>query len=354
VPARAGRLDNGGASGTIAPVSDGHDRSGSDRRDTGREYGSEKRVVGTGVFREREDAAARRGRGQWGLQRRGKRDGKKGKGRIWEPNVPLLHGGGGPAPVTAPRRGQRRLGLALGDGPSGPRLPRLPPDLPGSGGSAGPPAERYSPAFFGRFVGAFLDALGVDRAAVVGNSLGGLAALRFALSEPERVAALGLVASAGLGRRVNPALRSLALPGYGGLAVAWGKRRPGAAQRVLGRSAIIFSRPWRAPREWLKEQYRLTRLPGVLEAQLATARSQVGLKGQREVLLDRLPELEAPTLVVWGERDRVLPPSQAREAMARLRNGTFELVPDCGHLPQVERPERFASGLARFLDEKAR
>jgi pimeloyl-ACP methyl ester carboxylesterase len=228
------------------------------------------------------------------------------------------------------------------------------PDLPGSGGSAKPSVERYSPAFFGDFVGAFLDALGLDRAAVVGNSAGGLAGLRFALTEPARVAALGLVDSAGLGRRVNPALRSLSLPGYGRLAVAWGKRRPGAAQRALARAALIFSRPWRTPCGWLKEQYRLARLPGFLEAQLATLRSQVGLRGQREVLLDRLPDLEPPTLVVWGERDRVLPPSQAHEAIARLRNGSLELVPDCGHLPQVEHPERFASTLARFLDEKAR
>jgi len=80
------------------------------------------------------------------------------------------------------------------------------PDLPGSGDSAKPAADRYSPAFFGRFVGAFLDALGAERAAVVGNSLGGLAGLRFALSEPERVTALGLVAGAGLGRKVSPAL----------------------------------------------------------------------------------------------------------------------------------------------------
>jgi 2-hydroxy-6-oxonona-2,4-dienedioate hydrolase len=228
------------------------------------------------------------------------------------------------------------------------------PDLPGSGGSVKPPVDRYSTAFFGRFVGAFVDALGVDRATVVGNSLGGLAGLRFALAEPARVAALGLVDSAGLGRRVNPALRSLSLPGYGRLAVAWGKMRPGAAQRVLGRSALLFSRPWRAQRGWLKEQYRLARIPGFLEAQLATLRSQVGLSGQREVLLDRLPDLRTPTLVVWGERDRVLPPSQAHEAIARLRNGSLELVPDCGHLPQVEQPERFASSLARFLDEKTR
>src|SRR5215207_7739594 len=223
------------------------------------------------------------------------------------------------------------------------------PDLPGSGGSAKPEAGGYSPASFERFVGSFLGTLGVERAAVVGNSLGGLAGLRFALSEPERVTALGLVASAGLGRKVSPALRSLSLPGYGGIAVAWGRRRPGAAQRALGRSALLFAHPWRVPQEWLKEQYRLARLPGFLKAQLATVRAQVGIRGQREVLLDRLPDLQTPTLVVWGERDRVLPPSQAHEAITRLPNGSLEHIPKCGHLPQVEYPERFASSLARFL-----
>lgn len=60
------------------------------------------------------------------------------------------------------------------------------------------PAD-YSPAFFARFASAFLDALGADRVMVVGNLLGGLIALRLALAEPERVTALGLVSSAGLG-----------------------------------------------------------------------------------------------------------------------------------------------------------
>ena len=80
------------------------------------------------------------------------------------------------------------------------------PDLPDFGGS-GKPAIDYSPAFFARFVGAYLDALGLGRVALIGNSLGGLAALRLALSEPARVGALGLVASAGLGREVTYALR---------------------------------------------------------------------------------------------------------------------------------------------------
>jgi 4,5:9,10-diseco-3-hydroxy-5,9,17-trioxoandrosta-1(10),2-diene-4-oate hydrolase len=225
------------------------------------------------------------------------------------------------------------------------------PDLPGSGGSDNP-LDDYSPAFFTRFVGAFLDALEVDRTAVVGSSLGGLVGLRLALAEPERVTALGLISSAGLGREVTYALRSLTLPGYGKLSVAWGKRRPGAAQRALGRAALVFARPRGVPREWIKEQYRLARLPGFLEAQLATVRAQVGLKGQREVLVDRLVQLERPTLVVWGTRDRVIPYSHAKEAALRLQDGYLELIPECGHLPAVEQPERFATVLGRFLEDK--
>ncbi|MDP9479919.1 MAG: alpha/beta fold hydrolase [Actinomycetota bacterium] len=98
----------------------------------------------------------------------------------------------------------------------------------------------------------------------------------------------------------------------------------------------------------------MARLPGFLEAQLASVRAQVGLRGQREVLLDRLPDLRrTPTLVLWGARDRVLPASQAREAISRVPNGFLEMLPDCGHLPQVEHPERFAAALGRFLREGA-
>jgi 4,5:9,10-diseco-3-hydroxy-5,9,17-trioxoandrosta-1(10),2-diene-4-oate hydrolase len=68
--------------------------------------------------------------------------------------------------------------------------------------------------------------------------------------------------------------------------------------------------------------------------------------------LDRLAQLEVPTIVVWGTRDRVLPYSQAKEAVSRLREGYLELVPDCGHLPHVEQPGRFVSALERFLGER--
>ena len=225
-------------------------------------------------------------------------------------------------------------------------------DLPGFGYSGEPSAE-YSSAFFARFVGAYLDALGLERAALVGNSLGGLVALRLALSEPARVSALSLVASAGLGRDVTYALRLPTLPGYGEVAITWGKTPLGAAQRAWLRVPLLFARPDRVPAEWITEQTRIAQLPGFTEATISALRAHVDLGGQREVLADQLPHLEMPSLIVWGKRDRVFPYSQAHKAVSRLRQGFLELIPDCGHLPQIEQPNRFAAILGQFLDGQA-
>jgi pimeloyl-ACP methyl ester carboxylesterase len=175
------------------------------------------------------------------------------------------------------------------------------PDLPGFGDSGKPRTADYTPAFFERFVAAFLDALGIERAAVVGNSLGGLIALRLALSDPERVTALGLISSAGLGREVSPALVPATLPVYGELAVSWRKTPLGAAQRAWGRVPLVFANPARVPPQWIAEQYRLSQLPGYLKANVAALRAQLHpFLGQREVMLDQLHRLQIPTLVVWG------------------------------------------------------
>ena len=223
------------------------------------------------------------------------------------------------------------------------------PDLPGSPDSARPPAD-YSSAFFERFVAAFVDALGVGRATFVGNSLGGLIALRLALSEPARVGALVLVDSAGLGRAINPAFTSVNVPGPFEAAMPFWRTPLGAHQRAWGRTALLFAHPpGSVPREWLAEQSRLALRPGYLEAHLTALRALVGPFGQREVLLDRLPLLEVPTLVVWGERDRVFPERQAREAIVRLREGSLAVIPNCGHMPHVECPDRFLVDLDEFL-----
>jgi pimeloyl-ACP methyl ester carboxylesterase len=65
--------------------------------------------------------------------------------------------------------------------------------------------------------------------------------------------------------------------------------------------------------------------------------------------VDRLPSLEIPTLVVWGTRDRVFPESHAREAVARLQEGSLALIPECGHMPHVECPDHFLEALDEFF-----
>jgi pimeloyl-ACP methyl ester carboxylesterase len=222
------------------------------------------------------------------------------------------------------------------------------PDLPGITDGV---AADHSSTFFTSFLAAFLDALRIERAAIVGNSLGGLVCLRLALSEPGRVGALGLVGSAGLGREITPALSLLTLPGSGEEAIALCKTPVGVRQRAWGRAALLFARPWSAPRAWLAEQYRLARTPGFLEATLAALRAQADPAGQREVLLEGLGSLKAPTLIVWGTQDRIFPRRHAEDAAARLHKSRPVYIPDCGHLPHVERPERFAEAFGRFLDE---
>ncbi len=210
----------------------------------------------------------------------------------------------------------------------------------------------YSPASLADFVAEFMDAVGIERASVVGNSLGGLVALRLALSRPDRVDALGLVDSAGLGREVTPVLSSATLPGLGEAAIYWAKTPVGAVQRSLARATLLFAIPALAPPEWLAEQCRLGLSNGFMETTLAALRAHVSPVGQREgeILLDQLPRLEVPTLVVWGGSDRVVPLRHAHDAASRLKHGRLEVLPGCGHLPHAECPERFAEVVTRFLD----
>lgn len=79
------------------------------------------------------------------------------------------------------------------------------------------------------------------------------------------------------------------------------------------------------------------------------ARALFGPYGQRQILLDRLPALTTPTLVVWGARDYLLPVQQAHTAVKNLPHGWLSVFPDCGHLPQIEYPDRFAAVLGTWL-----
>jgi pimeloyl-ACP methyl ester carboxylesterase len=225
------------------------------------------------------------------------------------------------------------------------------PLLSGSGEKTGNSVASYTSEYYAGWLTGFMDALGLEQAVLVGSSWGGLVALRFALGAPERVTELVLVASSGLGPEVNPMLRLPTIPGFGELMTAFTLTPPGSMQRIWARTALAFADPRRVPLEWVRYQSRIALMPRFLLATVAVLRASLDLAGQRpeEIVLDRLPELPMRTLVVWGAQDRVLPVEQGRRAVERLQRGQLIVIPECGHLPQVEWPERFAATLNAFL-----
>jgi 4,5:9,10-diseco-3-hydroxy-5,9,17-trioxoandrosta-1(10),2-diene-4-oate hydrolase len=222
------------------------------------------------------------------------------------------------------------------------------PSLPGYGGSSRPDGPLTPHAIASR-TGGFLTRMGIERPVLVGNSLGALTAVLMALEDPGATRALVLIASAGLGREVNPLLALSAAPGHGELAIAAARTPAGALQRALARQLLLFGDPHRAPLSWLAEQTLVPWLPDALEASLSARRAILGPLGQRTLVLDRLGALDVPVLVLWGERDLVFPPAHGRAAVARLPRGRLELIAGCGHLAPLDRPDETLAAVRRFL-----
>jgi 4,5:9,10-diseco-3-hydroxy-5,9,17-trioxoandrosta-1(10),2-diene-4-oate hydrolase len=162
---------------------------------------------------------------------------------------------------------------------------------------------------------------------------------------------LTLVDSAGLGTEVHPLLALDTLPIIGELAIMLSRLPGGDWGRTTMSTAMLFAQPWRAPAEFLTEQHALGRRPGQLEASTATARALFGPTGQRQILLEHLPTLTTPTLLIWGGCDYVLPAHHAQTAVNLLPDGRLAVFPDCGHLPHVEQPDRFTAVLGDWLTE---
>ncbi|MFY9315002.1 MAG: alpha/beta fold hydrolase [Burkholderiales bacterium] len=221
-------------------------------------------------------------------------------------------------------------------------------DLPGFGRSDKPEAP-YTLSYLAAFVRDFLDAMGMPRATLVGNSLGGGVALRFALDFPARLERLGLVAPAALGRGGSPLLRLMSLPGVGELLSR--PSRAGTARLFR----LATHNPAVVTDTIVDEAYQLARLPGTQRGFLGALRALVNPLGQRREIfgpiLDGLPLIAAPTLVLWGRQDRFVPVAHAGAARA-ISGVRVEVWDPCGHLPMIERPGKFSALLLDFLSQK--
>jgi pimeloyl-ACP methyl ester carboxylesterase len=223
------------------------------------------------------------------------------------------------------------------------------PDLPGHGGSTNPGGD-FSLGAHASFVRDLMIALDMPRATFVGHSLGGGVAMQAAYQFPERCERLVLVGSGGLGKDVALYLRALTLPGAelilslgcsprvltaGRTVAAWLRRaglRPTASVAEVGRCyASLTSREARA-------------------ALIHTLRSVIDSGGQRVSAADRLPlAADIPTLIVWGERDAIIPAAHGRVAHEAIPGSRLEIFPATGHFPQVEQPELFVRTLVEFM-----
>ena len=218
-------------------------------------------------------------------------------------------------------------------------------DLPGHGDSDKPRGLSYDPVAGADLLLQFLQSQGVQQASVVGSSAGGLVVSLFALTYPEWVEKLVLVASGGLGRRVCWLLRVLSVPGLGELVY-----QP-KLENFFDLSQHIFFQSPPFLEEILPEMMRVRNLPGSRHAPLKGVRSSVNLFGlhQRRYVLHRLKELSKPILSVWGEEDKILPVSHAAMVQRELPQTVVRVLPRCGHWPHMEKAEEFNELLIRFL-----
>ena len=221
-------------------------------------------------------------------------------------------------------------------------------DLPGHGRSA-KGAGDYSLGALACSLRDLGGALGVERATVVGHSLGGGIAMQFAYQFPERCERLVLVSSGGLGPDVGVVLRLATLPGselfLSLTAPAWRSLVNLAAS--AGRRLRI--RP-AADAEHYARAFAALAEPDTRAAFLGTLRGVVGTRGQLVDARDRLYLAEhMPTLIVWGERDAVLPVDHGHAAQDAIPGSRLEIFENAGHLPQLDDPGRFITVMNDFM-----
>lgn len=216
-------------------------------------------------------------------------------------------------------------------------------DLPGFG-LTGPNADNdYSDPRYVAFVRQFLARLGVGRAIVVGNSLGGAIAWQLALAEPGRVAGLVLVDAAGfdfvpesvpLGFHIarTPVLRE---------PMRWLLPRRAIEDSVLN----VYGDPGRVSAALVDRYYELTLREGNRVALMRR------MDQQAPGPVGRLPEINVPTLILWGSKDRLIPPRWGREFEQAIPGSRLVVFPGLGHVPQEEDPAATLAALRNWLPQ---
>jgi pimeloyl-ACP methyl ester carboxylesterase len=224
------------------------------------------------------------------------------------------------------------------------------PDLIGHGQSAKPRGD-YSMGAYASGLRDLMVGLGVDRATLVGHSLGGGIAMQFAYQFPERAERLVLVSSGGLGPEVSILLRAATLPGSELVIPLLASAGVLSVGRGVGG---LLSRLGLKPGTDLEEiaaGFASLADHEAMSAFVHTLRASVDIGGQRVDARDRLYLAgEGPTLLMWGDRDRVIPVEHGYEAQELIPGSRLEVFAGAGHFPHREDPLQFTRTLSSFIE----
>ena len=225
------------------------------------------------------------------------------------------------------------------------------PDLIGHGDSAAVRGD-YSIGAHAASIRDLLAVIGIERATIVGHSLGGGVAMQFFYQFPQRTERLVLVSSGGLGHEVSPLLRSAALPGMSAALSLIAHRRILDAMWLAGKRLRSRGHNKGVYLQAIVRALRPLEQPASRKAFLHTLRSVIDVHGQRVSARDRLYLLSSmPTLVVWGERDHTIPLEHGRATHEAVPHSRFETLPPAAHFPHLEDPEGLARVLGEFIED---
>ncbi len=225
------------------------------------------------------------------------------------------------------------------------------PDLLGHGQSAKPRGD-YSLGAYASGIRDLLIGLDAERATVVGHSLGGGIAMQLAYQYPERCGRLVLMSSGGIGQDVHPLLRAASLPGSEIVLPLITHARLLDAGAALSRALGVVGLQVGADIAEGARGYASLSDRDSRAAFVHTIRAVIDPTGQRVSALDRLYLAEAlPSLIIWGENDRIIPSDHAEIAHDAMPDSRLELIEGAGHFPQMSHPIRVARALGSFIDE---
>jgi pimeloyl-ACP methyl ester carboxylesterase len=219
-------------------------------------------------------------------------------------------------------------------------------DLPGFGLTRTPQGESYSYQDDADVVEAFAKAKHLDKVVVAGSSMGGGVAWRFALAHPDQTRGLILVDSSGWPEAAspvlqNPLVRAAQTPALGPLVLQLDNR---STLRSGFRNA--FANPAPVDDAYVARYAELSRAPGRRALWIALLTDWAR---QDFATPERLARIKAPTLILWGEQDRLLPQADGRRFVAAIPGAHLIVYPGVGHLPQEEAADRSAADVTAFL-----